>query len=210
MLGLYLIFAIIVVGFMGVYLIASRKHNIEKDLLKVLSVALFLATAATLFFNKEIAGALEFDGVFPKGQLIMIMAVEWFTTASVFVTLICSFMESKYLKKFVTLVPVAVILNLVLLQQIMVAWYGWDAFDNSAYLDNYRTYGFIFQLGLLMVTSLIFIINRIKEKDFKFKYNIKEVFELLITIVAVGLVSMPIYALQLMLTIISKKKIISN
>ena len=198
MLGLYLIFAIIVVGFMGVYLIASRKHNIEKDLLKVLSVALFLATAATLFFNKEIAGALEFDGVFPKGQLIMIMAVEWFTTASVFVTLICSFMESKYLKRFVTLVPVAVILNLVLLQQIMVAWYGWDAFDELAFLDNYRTYGFMFQLGLLMVTSLIFIINRIKEKDFKFKYNIKEIMEFLITLIVLAIVSMPIYSLQLM------------
>lgn len=198
MLGLYLIFAIIVAGFMGVYLIASRKNNIEKDLLKVLSVALFLATASTIYFNKEIAGAIEYDGVFPKGQLILTMVVEWLTVAMVFVTMICSFMNSKYLKRLVTIAPIVVVINLALLQQTMVAWYGWDAFDNSAYLDNYRTYGFIFQLGLLMVTSLIFIINRIKEKDFKFKYNIKEVFELLITIVVVGLVSMPIYALQLM------------
>ena len=198
MLNLYILFAIIVVLFMLVYLIASRKNKINDELLKVSSVALFIATAATLYFNKEIAGTLEYDGVFPKSQLIMMTIVEWVTTGLTFATIISSFIKGKYLKKIVTLGPIVVIINMVLLHNTMVAWYGWDAYDELSFLTNYRTYGFIFQLGLLFVTSLIFTINRIQNKDFQFKHSIKEVFELLVTILVLAFASMPMYTLQLM------------
>lgn len=198
MLNLYILFAVIVVLFMAVYFIASRKNNINEELLKVLGVALFIATAATIYFNREIAGAIEYEGVFPKGQLILLTLIEWVTTGLTFVTIICSFCKSKYLKKLIPLGPIAVILNLLLLQYVFVAWYGWDAIDDLSFLSNHRTYGFIFQLGLLFVTSTIFTIDRIKKKDFQFKYSVKEGLELLTTVLVVILVSMPMYALQLM------------
>ncbi len=197
MLNLYILFAVIVVLFMAVYFIASRKNNINEELLKVLGVALFIATAATIYFNREIAGAIEYEGVFPKGQLIIINIVEWVTTGLTFVTIICSFMKSKYLKKLITLAPIVAIINIAMLNYIMVAWYGWDAYDELIFLSNHRTYGFIFQIALLFVTSTIFTIDRIKKKDFQFKYSVKEALELLVTIIVVGLVSMPMYTLQL-------------
>ena len=198
MLNLYLLFAIIVVLFMIVYLFASRKNNINENLLKVLSVALFIATGASIYFNREIASSLEYDGVFPKNQLIMMMIVEWVTTGLTFATIISSFIKGKYLKKIVTLGPIVSIINILLLQNTMVAWYGWDAYDNLTFLGNYRTYAFVFQLGLLFVTSLIFVINRIKTKDFQFKHSFKEVLELLVTVLVLAIIAMPIYALQLM------------
>ena len=101
MLNLYILFAVIVVLFLVTYFIASRKNNINQDLLKVLSVVLFLATAATMFLDREIANSYEFDGVFPKGQLLAINIVEWATTALVFVTIIASFINGKYIKKLI-------------------------------------------------------------------------------------------------------------
>ena len=198
MLNLYLLFLIIIVLFMLIYMIISRKNNVNNELLKVLGVVLFLATASTLYFNKEIAASIEFDGVFHKSKLILVNIVEWATTGLTFVTIICSFMKSKYLKKLVTLAPIMAIINVLMLSTIMVSWYGWDSFDNLSFLDNHRTYGFIFQIGLLFVTSTIFVINRIKTKDFQFKHSLKEVLELLVTIVTVALISMPMYTLQLM------------
>ena len=99
MLNLYVLFAIIVVLFMLVYFIASRKNNINEDLLKVLGVALFLAVASTIYFNREIANASKFEGVFPESQLLIINIVEWVTTGLTFVTILCAFRNGKYLRK---------------------------------------------------------------------------------------------------------------
>ena len=197
MISLYILFAIVFVLLMLTYVIANKKIKSNEKLLKVFAVGLFIATASTIYFNKEISGSVEFEGVFPKGQLILMNIIEWLTTGVVFTTIISSFIEGKNIKKLITLAPIAVIINLVMLQYTLVAWYGWDSFDELGFLSNYRTYGLIFQLAFLLATSLIFIINRIKTKDFQFKYTAKKAFEFGVTILVVALVSMPMYTLQL-------------
>lgn len=185
----YLIVSIIAIVFLSAYLIVKlvSKNKVSDDkILKVFSVILFFGHFCMLFYHYEIDKAVALQGCFPPGMLAFMMFLRWFTTMMVAVALVVPFIKLRTLKILAKyLLPVIAITNLILVNDNLVAMFGYD-YD---YLGNYRTYGFLLQTGIMISIGIIHVINMIRERDFKL--NKKDLINLALVIPALMVAFFP-------------------
>ena len=151
--------------FLACYFLFLRKKVEHDKLLKVISVVAFFAVAASLFIVNAIDSSEKLQGgPFGPGMTVLMVFLRWFTTIVVACSIFYPFYKVPSFKRIlVYIMPVVTILNLVLLKENLIAIYG-PYYDP---LLNYRTYGFLVQIAVTVILSVILWFEKIQNKDFK-------------------------------------------
>ena len=189
-------FHLIILGLTGLfilmYIIFFRKHKQDSKILKVLGVLLFVAHCATLHYKFEIDKASGLEGIFNASGLIMMVILKWLTNISVAVGIFGTWFKTRTFEKIsMTLLPIVAIFNLIFIDKILIAAFGYD-YD---FLTNYRTFGFVLQTAFLLMISFVWVWKMIREKDFKFKKE--EVLNYFLAILGMLVAFFPEGALQI-------------
>ena len=191
----YLIIGAIVLTMTVLYFLIKNKEDKRNKLIKFISIILFFAAGLTLFYDCAIDQSVKLvNTIFSKGMTAFVFFLRWFTTIVVACGIFYPFYKAKTLKKILEYVmPTVALLNIIFLKQNFIAMYGLYYEP----LMNFRTYGMLVQYALLIVLSIVYVFEKIKNKDFK--ENIKSILEVLLVFVLLMPVFFPQAGLQILL-----------
>lgn len=150
--------------FLTLYFLLLRNKVDLFKLLKVISVVTFVAIGASLYIHNAIDSTVKLeDGPFGPFMTIFMVALRTFTTIVLACSIFYPYYKAPSFKRILTyIMPIITILNLVFLNENLIAIYG---YNYDPFL-NYRTYAFLVQMMITLSLSVIMIFEKIKAKDF--------------------------------------------
>lgn len=164
-MGLYIFILAACAITIPLYFIYRKLGKNENKLLKIVSVILFICHTTTLFYDYSIDSAtIENNLLFEPSLTIFMSILRTFTPIVVASAIFAPYYKVKSLNKIVTFImPIVSLLNVIFLVQNMDAIYG----PGYNWFYNFRTYGFLIELSLLVCLSVIYVFNYIKNKEYK-------------------------------------------
>ena len=147
------------------YFVYRKLGKDENKLQKIISIVLFFANFMTLYYDFAIDKATIKNSLLFKPALTVFMVIlRSMTPAVVACAMFAPYYENQTVKRICRyILPVVTLLNVIFLRENMVAMFG--AGYNCFY--NYRTYAFLLEISLLILLSVVYLFNYIKDKDFK-------------------------------------------
>ena len=195
----YLLLIIFAISIAFILLLFFFKPFKKINKFKVLSVILFVSYAATLGYS-IIKGGKEFaidkyyifdeKAIFVPGMTVFMVLLRTFTTVMVATSILSPFYENIYLKKLNRyLLPVVALLNVIFLENNLIALFG----INANYFANYRGYAYVMVIAILTVAAIYNLVDYFIKKEYKedfLKFNRKMFFETLLMLVGLSILYM--------------------
>lgn len=164
-MGLYIFILAACVIMIPGYFIYRKFGKNENKLLKIVSIILFVCHAMTLFYDYAIdSSTIKNNLLFEPALTIFMSVLRTFTPIIVACAIFAPYYTCKSVKKIATyIMPIVSILNVIFLIENMDAIYG----PGYNWFFNYRTYGFLLEISILISLSVIYVFNYIKNKEYK-------------------------------------------
>ena len=164
-MGLYIFVLAACAIAIPLYFLYRKLGKNENKLLKIVSVVLFVCHAMTLFYDYAIDSATIKNNLLFEPSLTVFMSIlRTFTVIVVASAIFAPYYTCKSVKKIVTyIMPVISLLNVIFLVQNMDAIYG----PGYNWFYNFRTYGFLLEISIIVCLSVIYLFNYFKNKEYK-------------------------------------------